>query len=76
MSNGKPTASNGTVVINLADFANIAQDPRKLAFKVAVPKNISFPLAALGKTDPPSLVLTIECDSLAPACISQNSKAA
>jgi hypothetical protein len=54
-------ASHGSVVINLADFANVTQGSKKLAFRVSVEKDITAALARLGKTDTPTLIITLTC---------------
>ena len=62
-SDGTAIASHGTVVINLADFANISNGPRKLAFKVAAPTLIQKLLQRMQK-DAPQVVMTISCVSV------------
>jgi hypothetical protein len=57
----KPVACLGTVVINLADFAERKnRGPKKLAFRVAVNKAISDKLSSIGKSDAPTLIITIQ----------------
>ena len=59
-------ASYGSVVINLADFANVSQGSKKLAFRVSVGKDITAALARIGKTETPTLIITLTCAPATP----------
>jgi hypothetical protein len=61
-------ASHGTVVINLADFTAMQQGPKKLAFRVSVTKEITGALARIGKTETPTLIITLTCVLFACQC--------
>lgn len=57
---GSPTRCHGTVVINLADFARETSGPKRLAFKVAVSRQIKRGLQQIGKAEPPTLIITVK----------------
>ena len=54
-------ASHGSVIINLADFTNMQQDSKKLAFRVSVNKEITAALSKIGKAEAPNLTITLTC---------------
>jgi hypothetical protein len=60
MTEDRPLASLGTVVINLADFTDVKRGPKKLAFRVSVGREITSALAGIGKTEAPSLIVTMQ----------------
>lgn len=63
MTEDRPVASLGTVVINLSDFTDTKRGPKKLAFRVSVGREITSALASIGKPEAPSLIVTMQCVS-------------
>jgi hypothetical protein len=55
-------ASHGSVVINLADFSSMQQGPKKLAFRVSVTREITTALEIIGKSETPTLIITLSCE--------------
>jgi hypothetical protein len=69
MTEDRPIASLGTVVINLADFTDVKRGPKKLAFRVSVGREVTSALASIGKPEAPSLIVTMQCGpSIHDAC--------
>ena len=60
MTEDRPIASLGTVVINLADFTDVKRGPKKLAFRVSVGREVTNALSSIGKPEAPSLIVTMQ----------------
>lgn len=74
MTEDRPIASLGTVVINLADFTDVKRGPKKLAFRVSVGREVTSALSSIGKPEAPSLIVTMQyATNLSESCVETQS---